>query len=100
MLILFALAVAAAPPDRDTATQSYMYCVRKMARRLEPSGDAPDDIGKAATAFCRRLEEPLFIATPSEANTLRETAIYYGAAQAVAARLCRKTKDCELNTVP
>ena len=101
MILLFLVQAAVAqPPARDTAVRDYMHCIRKTAIRLEPSGDSPQDIGKAATAFCMKAEEPLFRAHPNDASTLRETAIYYGAAQAVAARLCRKTKDCELNSVP
>ncbi len=99
-MILLALALAlAAPPDRDAQTRAYMNCVRTTAQRLEPSGDAPQEVARAATAFCQDFETPLFTAQPSTSMQLRETAIYYGAAQVVAARLCRKTKDCELNRI-
>jgi hypothetical protein len=83
MVFLLAVAIVAAPADRNAQTIAYMHCVRRMARRLEPSGDAPEDVAKAATVYCQKFEAPLFASNADDAKILRETAIYYGAAEAV-----------------
>ena len=90
----------AASPEQDAAVRDYMYCVRNNAGRLEPSGDAPNDIAKASVFLCQSEELAAFAPSPDSAKQLRETAIFYGASQAVIARLCRKIGDCVLAPLP
>jgi len=95
MLVLAAvLSLLAADTGADTLTREYMLCVRRNAVRLEPSGDPPGDVARAAVFACQPEEAALFAMLPQEANQLRATAIFFGTGQAVSARLCRKTKDC------
>ena len=90
----------------DDLTKTYMLCVRRAAIQLEPSGDSPEDIGRAATWACANEEvaavnASLKIQRPGYGPTdLRGSGIYVGAAQAVGARLCRQTKDCSYGHVP
>jgi xanthine/CO dehydrogenase XdhC/CoxF family maturation factor len=90
----------------DEAIRTYMLCVRRMALRLEPSGDPPEAVAAAATAQCMEAGLPAmnYVIQARERGIspakLGDDARYYGAAQAVTARLCRKTGDCALNHVP
>jgi hypothetical protein len=103
--VLFIAAAITAPafaasPEQDSIVRAYMLCVRSTAERLEPSGDAPEDIAKASIFLCQTEEAKAFNADIAGAAQLRETAISYGASQTVIARLCRKTGDCGLAPVP
>lgn len=101
MFVAATLALAPAALDHTgTLTREYMLCVRTKAIRLEPSGDSPEDVAKAAVFACQREEATVFAVLPREATQLRDTAIFYGTGQAVAARLCRKTHDCSVATLP
>jgi hypothetical protein len=87
-------------------TKTYMLCVRRAAIQLEPSGDSPEDIGRAATWACANEEvaavnASLQVQRPGYGPTdLRGSGLYVGAAQAVGARRCRKTKNCTYAHVP
>lgn len=102
MLILAVATLNSIVPEASTATltRTYMLCVRRTAVRLEPSGDSPESVAKAAVFACQREEAALFAARPQDVNELRETALFYATGQAVAARLCRKTKDCGVTPLP
>jgi hypothetical protein len=83
----------------------FMICVRRTAERLEPSGDAPKDVAEAAVFLCLPKETAAANAAIQAGDmqmmgSLRGTATFYGAGQVVAARLCRKTKDCGLAPLP
>ena len=93
-----AMAPVASSQSADVVT-AYMHCVRRNAERLEPAGDSPEDIARAAIFLCQSKEAAAFAASPSSAEELRAAAIFFGAGQAVVARLCRKTKDCGLAPV-
>ncbi len=103
-VLIIAVAITApafaASHDKDSIVRAYMLCVRTTAERLEPSGDAPEDIAKASIFVCQSEEAKAFSADPAGAENLRDTAIFYGAGQAVIARLCRKTGDCGVAPVP
>lgn len=90
----------------DSLVRDYLLCARRAAIRLEPAGDAPEDIARAATWVCANeeiaavnaaLKVPRQGMGPSD---LRGAAVYAAGAQAVGARLCRKTKDCAYAHVP
>ena len=105
--VLICLYVSAAfifPISSASAEQNagydYMICVRTAAERLVPSGDAPQDVARAAVYLCSVEELAAFNLDPAKASQLRETALFYGAAQAVAARLCRLARDCGLAPLP
>ena len=93
MLVLIALALSATPAE-DQIVRNYMLCVRHAAVRLEPSEAPPEDVAKAAVFSCQAEETPALNIDVSQAMHLRETALFYGVGQAVAARLCRRTHDC------
>ena len=97
---------AADAASAEDAVRDYMLCARRMAVRLEPSGETAEAIGRAATAYCSAegaaaanyaFQHPERGLTPVK---LGDDARYFAEAQAVAARLCRKTGDCGLNSVP
>lgn len=90
---------APATPSTGDLTRTFMYCVRNLAARLEPSGDDPEAVAKAAVFLCLPEETDAVNAALREKDNylvgqLRGTAIFYGSGQVVIARLCRKTKDC------
>jgi len=83
-----------------------MLCVRRLAVRLEPSNDPPEDVARAAAFVCQGLELRainLSLDNPPPGGSpieLRATAIYYGAGQTVIARLCRLRHDCSVLPPP
>ena len=101
-LVLWAQTAAALPPD--DAVRSYMLCVRRNAELLEPSGDPPQDVARAAAFLCMRGEAAAFNAgyrpNASPRSTLRDTALFHGAAQATVARACRVAQRCGLAPLP
>jgi hypothetical protein len=115
-LILFCAALCTIAPsttfaaetekDGDDLTSAYMLCVRRAAIEFEPSGDKPDDVAKAAVWSCMAPELSamnFYIKHPEkhyEPTELRTTGLFIGAAQAVGARLCRKTGNCAHSKVP
>ncbi len=99
MILALALALATSQTD-DDSVRDYMLCVRRAAVRLEPSEASPEDVAKAAVFSCQTAEARAFNMHLAQANQLRETAIFYGVGQAVAARLCRRTRDCDVVPLP
>jgi hypothetical protein len=102
--------MAAAPADtfnNDEQVRAFVLCVRRTAVRLEPSGESPTDIADAAKAFCQK-EETVALNSARDIkggaavsiSEMENGAAFYARAQVVAARLCRRTKDCALNHVP
>ena len=91
---------AAAAPAPDDATRAYMTCVRRNAERLEPSGDPPQGVARAAVFLCQRDEMTAFNARGRPDANLRDTALFYGAGQATAARACRVAQRCGLAPLP
>ncbi len=111
--LILALAMAlliqtAAAQTRNDLVGSYMLCVRRNAELLEPSGDPPQDVARAAVFLCPREEGAAFNATDRPGTRpdafsmrdLRDTALYAGAAQATVARACRIAQRCGLAPVP
>lgn len=100
MLILLVMMAASASP-LDQAQRSYNVCVRRMAVRLEPAGDSPEDIARAAQVLCSTERfAALNAAVAAGGSAIDDTeraAKFYAAAETTIARLCRKTKDC-INT--
>jgi hypothetical protein len=99
-LLLLATAAPASAQSRDDLVRAYMLCVRQHAQILEPSEDTPQDVARAAVFLCQRQEGAAFNADLRAASELRETALFFGAAQATIARLCRRTGRCDLAAVP
>jgi hypothetical protein len=96
------LALAAAAPNDDVVT-NYMLCVRRMAARLEPSGETSTDIADAAKVYCTTARTAALNTARGAGQSAAEiesAADLYGRAQVVVARLCRKTKDCALAHIP
>ena len=102
--------MAAAPadmPTNDEQVRAFVLCVRRMAVRLEPSGESPTDIADASKAFCQK-EETLALDSSRDLkggvaismSEMENGAAFFARAQVVAARLCRRTRDCALNQVP
>lgn len=96
---------SAAAQTPDDATRAYMLCVRRNAEFLEPSGDPPQDVARAAVFVCHREELAAFNAVnrpagaPPDSNALhalRNSALFYGAGQATVARACRVAQRCGL----
>ena len=105
-MIGVAIALMAAAPS-DDVVKDYMLCVRRMAVRLEPSGESPTDIADAAKTFCPTARtaglnsgRDLKGGNGASTDEMERAASFYARAQVVAARLCRRTKDCALNHVP
>jgi hypothetical protein len=103
-LALALLVQTAAAQTPDDAVRSYMHCVRRNAEILEPSGDPPQDVARAAVFLCGREETAALNAgyrpNASPRSTLRDTALFYGAAQATVARACRIAQRCGLAPLP
>jgi hypothetical protein len=99
---MIALVVAAAGlTPADEFVRDYMYCVRRNSARLEPSGDPPEDIAKAAIMMCNHEESAAFNSSSgSTPEHLRETAVFYGSGQVVVTRLCRRTRECGFLPLP
>lgn len=102
MIGLLALAAASVSnPSLDGAQRAYNICVRRTAVRLEPSGDSPEDIARAAQVLCSTERfAALNAAVAAGGSAIEDTeraAKFYAAAEVTIARLCRKTKDC-INT--
>ena len=96
----------AAEEPVDIAMRTLMTCMRSTAARIEPSGDPPRDVATAAMFVCQP-EESEVLRAPARRNgatmlpkELRATALYYGSAQAVLSRLCRKLGDCKMAPAP
>ena len=95
----------AAKPETDAGIGAFNVCVRHTAMRLEPSGESPAAVADAAIYACQALEVAalnLIIKDQSAgmtADDLHRTALYYGSAAVVIARLCRKTQDCEMANI-
>jgi hypothetical protein len=91
---------------QSDAVRTYMTCVRSMSARIEPSEEPPEEVAKAAIFVCQREELAAINASLSSQvqgmspDKLRATAIYYGASQAVLARLCRRAGECKLAPPP
>lgn len=105
-MIGLALALASAPPN-ESPVEAYMHCVRRMAVRLEPSGDSPENVASAAKVYCTpsrtaaiNSARDLKGSSDASVSEIESAADLYARAQAVVARLCRRTHDCELNHVP
>lgn len=101
-----AIALMAAAPSEDVV-RDYMLCVRRMAVRLEPSGESPTDIADAAKAFCSNSRTAALNSsrdikggTATSIDEMENAATFNARAQVVADRLCRRTKDCALDHVP
>ncbi len=105
LLLPWGIFPAAAGPDTDQMVRNFMLCVRGMAERLEPSEVAPSEVALAAVFMCSEEEVAAANAVLQDRESgispikLRDTAEFYGAAQAIIARLCRKTQDCGLAPV-
>ena len=103
-LVLALLVQTAAAQTSDDVVRSYMLCVRRNAEVLEPSGDPPQDVARAAVFLCGREETAAFNAgyrpNASPRSTLRDTALFHGAAQATVARVCRVANRCGLAPLP
>jgi hypothetical protein len=99
-LALTLLVHPATSQTSDDATRAYMLCVRRNAESLEPSGDPPQDVARAAVFLCGREEGVAFNFDISSAGRLRETALFYGAGQATVARACRIAKRCGFAPIP
>ena len=99
-LALVLLVQTAAAQTPDDVVRTYMLCVRRNAELLEPSGDPPQDVARAAAFLCMREETAAFNAgyrpNAGPRSSLRETALLYGAAQATVARACRVAQRCGL----
>jgi recombinational DNA repair protein (RecF pathway) len=96
LALALAMQSAAAEAPQD-ATYAYMFCVRRHAELLEPSGDPPQDVARAAVFLCLREEGLAFNSDGrSTPDHLRNTAIFYGAAQTTVARACRLAQRCGL----
>lgn len=101
-MIGLALALAAAAPN-DDVVRDYMLCVRRMAARLEPSGDTPTDVADAAKVYCTPARTAALNSVGAAGNAtadIESAADLYGRAQVVVVRLCRRTKDCALAHIP
>ena len=79
-------------------------CVRRNAELLEPSGDPPQDVARAAAFLCMREETAAlnagYRASAGPRSALRDTALFHGAAQATVARACRVAQRCGLAPLP
>src|SRR4051812_4889177 len=89
----------AAAQTTVTLTRDYMLCVRRNAEILELSEDPPQDVARAAVFVCSLDEAAAFSLDTGKAKSLRETALFYGAAQATVARACRRAAKCGLAPV-
>lgn len=105
-MIGVAIALMAAAPT-DGVVKDYLLCVRRMAVRFEPSGESPTDIADAAKTYCHpergaaiNSGRDLKGGTGPSVDEMENAATDYARAQVVAARLCRRAKDCALNHVP
>ena len=105
--IVFAAALASASPDSDTLVRDYNLCMRRMAEKLEPSGESPTDIANAAKAFCSDQRFKALNSardfnggTTASIDEMERAAEFYARAQVVAVRLCKKTGDCALTKIP
>ncbi|MDX0426883.1 hypothetical protein [Sinorhizobium medicae] len=102
LLLAWGISPVTAGADTNQKVRAFMHCVRGMAERLEPSDDTPSEVASAAIFMCSEEEVTAANAVLNDGesgitpNKLRETAEFYGAAQATIARLCRKTQDCGL----
>lgn len=95
-IILLGAAAEGQAQSRDTLVRDYMFCVRRNAEVLEPSDDPPQDVARAAIFLCGREETAAINSKIDQATRLRETTIFYGAAQATIARACRRARRCGL----
>ena len=97
MIALMTMLLAGSTP-LDEAQGAYNVCVRRMAVRLEPSGDSPEDVARAAQVLCSTERfAAINAAVKAGGSSIEDTeqaAKFYAAAEATIARLCRKTKDC------
>ena len=97
---------AFADASLDEMIGEFITCVRRTAARMERSDDLPEDIAIAATVACQALEgavlnQLLRVKTKQPSpQEIRDAAILFARAQAVAARLCRKVGDCEILSLP
>ena len=95
----------AADTAEEAAFREFMRCVGIMAVWLEPSGDAPEDIARAAVFACQQeeVEAAALVSDSSDATSagmtperIRQAGMSYGAGQAIVARMCRVTGHCGL----
>ena len=104
IILVIAAGVATMPPASETLL-TYNLCVRHAAAKLEPSEEAPDVIAEAAKAFCT-AERVAALNTSRDfkgsagsgasIEEIERAATFYGKAQVVASRTCRKGGDCTL----
>ncbi len=99
MIGLLALAAASvANPSLEGAQRAYNVCARRMAVRLERSGDSPEDIARASQTLCSKERfaaiNAALAAGGSAVEDTERAAKFYAAAEVTIARLCRKTQDC------
>jgi hypothetical protein len=91
-------AQAATDTPLEAAQRTYNVCVRRYATRLEPSGDSPSDIARAAKILCSDERFAALNAAAKAGGTAiddtERAAEFYAAGQVTISRLCRKTKDC------
>lgn len=104
--VALALALVGDHPN-DSVVRDYVLCVRRMAARLEPSGDSPTDIADAAKANCSAARDAADNSsrdfkggTAISIEEIENGASFFGKSQVVVTRLCRKTKDCGLTKIP
>lgn len=107
MIALAVALVLAGDHPNDTVVGNYILCVRRMAVRLEPSGESPMDIADAAKAYCPTARtaglnssRDVKGGTAISIGEMESGASFSGRSQVVVTRLCRKTKDCGLTSIP
>ena len=107
-MIAIALALAAAGDHpNDALVRDYVICARRTAARLEPSGESPTDIADAAKAYCSSARSAALNSSrdfkggsAASIDEIDRGAFFFAKAQVIVARLCRKTKDCGLASIP
>jgi len=81
---------------------AYYDCAKAAARRLEPSGESADVIGRATRVLCQKesagaVRVWLKISPNKAADNIERTLVWgdtVAAAEVISIRLCRQAKDC------
>jgi len=89
-------------PDDQAVLDAYYDCARSAARRLEPSGEAAEAIGRASRVLCQKESSVAVQAwlrmNPAKAAENIERTLVWGdtvaTAEVISIRLCRQAKDC------
>lgn len=95
-------AAAQATAEDQAALDAYYDCARAAARRLEPSGEAAEAIGRATRVLCQKESSGAVQAwlrmNPAKAAENIERTVAWGdtvaMAEVISIRLCRQAKDC------